>query len=226
MAQHPASLLSWITDYIYAPYVTLGSLCNVTPAHHIIMTNALSDCDQGPARKQQETYDLKPIDYFYPELDLFPDPLVGKNVMDKLADVFEDKIRVSGTDYQELRKELDADTWFLKQVNAVDYSLFLIRGPAESGSGDTTGGKHGRGSGRASRWREGVRSVDGNWWYRVVVLDFFWAKHTLRAQAMTGAVQMFNVIAHKEPMTITTTAWEYREKFLHMVDSLVEVHEA
>ena len=41
---------------------------------------------------------------------------------------------------------------------------------------------------------------------------------------MTGMVQMFNVIGHKGPMTITTTAEEYRAKFLTMVDAMMEIH--
>lgn len=216
MLTHPDSLLVWITDYIYAPYLTLGRLCNVTPAHHIIMANTFSGRDKDPARHEWEKYDLKPVEYFYPERDLFPDPLVSKETMHKLADRLDDKVRITRGDYDNLRRVLEADTEFLSLSNAVDYSLLLVRFPATSEPGVV---------GRENRWRVGVRSVDGKWKYRGVVLDFFWAKHTLHAQAMTGVVQMFNVIGHKGPMTITTTATEYREKFLAMVDSLVEVCE-
>lgn len=215
MSTHPNSLLCWITDYIYAPYVTLGRLFGITPAHHIIMANIFVGQNQDPARDKWEKYDLKPIDYFYPERDLFPDPLISEETMNKLADTFEDKVRVSREDYESLKKVLGEDTGFLSEANAVDYSLFLVRFPAESQPGVV---------GRASNpWRVGVRSVDGKWRYRVAVLDFFWAKHTLRAQAMTGMVQMFNVIGRMGPMTITTTAREYRENFLAMVDALMEV---
>lgn len=216
MSSHPDSLLCWITDYIYAPYVTLGRLCRVTPAHHIIMANIFEGRNQDPARDKWEKYDLKPIDYFYPERDLFPDPLVSEETMKKLADKLEDKIRVSRVDYGYLKRVLKQDAEFLLEANAVDYSLFLVRFPAESRPGVV---------GRESNpWRVGVRSVDGKWRYRVVVLDFFWAKHTLPAQAMTGVVQTFNVIGRMGPMTITTTAEEYREKFLAMVDALMEVY--
>lgn len=180
------------------------------------MANIFVGRNQDPARDKWEKYDLKPIDYFYPERDLFPDPLVSKETMKKLADKLEDKVRVSREDYEYLKRILEEDTEFLLVANAVDYSLFLVRFPAESRPGVV---------GRESNpWRVGVRSVDGKWRYRVAVLDFFWAKHTLRAQAMTGVVQTFNVIGRMGPMTITTTAEEYREKFLAMVDALMEVY--
>lgn len=180
------------------------------------MANTLVGRDQDPSKQSWEKYDLKPIDYFYPERDLFPDPFVSQETMEKLADKFEDKVRVSRDDYSALKRVLEQDTEFLSAANAVDYSLFLVRFPADSRP---------RGVGKeSSRWRAGVPSVDGRWRYRVAVLDFFWAKHTLRAQAMTGAVQMFNVIGHMGPMTITTTAGEYRENFLAMVDELMEVY--
>lgn len=55
------------------------------------------------------------------------------------------------------------------------------------------------------------------------MLDFFWAKHKLHAQAMTGVVQTFNVVGRQGPMTITTTADEYRHNFLSMVDAMMEI---
>lgn len=171
--------------------------------------------DQDPLKAKWEKYDLKPIDYFYPERDLFPDPLASNETINKLADKLEDKVRISHGDYKDLMAVLEADTEFLCSANAVDYSLFLVRFPAESQPGTV---------GRDNKWRAGVPSVDRKWKYRLVVLDFFWAKHMFRAQAMTGMVQMFNVIGHKGPMTITTTAEEYRAKFLTMVDAMMEIH--
>lgn len=215
MRNHPDSCLIWITDYVYAPYITLGRLFGTSPAHHIIMTNTFSGRDGDPARDEWEKYDLKPIDYFYPERDLVPDPLVSEDTMNRLADKLDDKIRISRNDYEGLKATLEADTRFLCDANAVDYSLLLVRFPASSQPGAV---------GRLSPWRVGVPSVDGKWKYRLVLLDFFWAKHRLHAQAMTGVVQTFNAVGHKGPMTITTTADEYREKFLEMVDSLIEVH--
>ncbi|KAL4861521.1 hypothetical protein BDV12DRAFT_64685 [Aspergillus spectabilis] len=215
MRNHPESLLVWITDYLYAPYRSIGSILRTSPAHHIIMENVLYGKEADTASEQWETYDLKPIDYFYPERDLVPDPLVSKNTLSRLADKFEDKIRLSRKNYEAVKRTLETDTAFLASANIVDYSLFLIRFPASSTPGSL---------GRKTQWRVGVTSVDGNWKYRAVVLDFFWAKHTLHAQAMTGAVQAFNVIGRQGPMSITTTAEEYREKFLTMVDEMMEVN--
>ena len=211
---HPQTLLVWITDYVYAPYKTLGSLLKTTPAHHIIMENMLYGRERDPRPDTWETYGLKPIDYFYPERDLLPEPLVSEETISRLADEFPDKVRLTRTDYEDMMNVLRADTELLEASNTVDYSLFLVRFPASSAP-DTIG--------RRSRWRAGVPSADGKWKYRAVVLDFFWAKHKLYAQAMTGMVQTFNVLGRQGPMTITTTSDEYRQKFLSMVDGMVEV---
>lgn len=216
MCTNPDSLLVWITDYVFAPYVTIGSLLRTTPAHHIIMENTLCGKSDDPAKDQWETYDLKPVDYFYPERDLVPDPLLNEKIMEKLGDRFEDKLRLSPEDYSDLIRTMRNDTKFLQESNAVDYSLFLVRYPASSTPGVV---------GRKNRWRVGVPSSDGKWKYRAVLLDFFWARHKLHAQAMTGVVQTFNMIGRQGPMTIMTTAEEYREKFLEMAEAIVEVDE-
>jgi hypothetical protein len=215
MQGHPDSVLVWITDYILSPYVTLGTLCGCTPAHHIIMENILCGQADDPAGDRWETYDLKPIDYFYPERDLVPKPLVSKVTLSKLADTFDDKLHLWQKDYNTFWEALQADTRFLQEANAVDYSLFLVRIP--SSSSPTV-------LGRQSPWRAGITSADGKWKYRAVILDFFWARHKLHAQAMTGMVQTFNVVGRQGPMSITTTADEYRQNFLSMVKGMIEVH--
>ncbi|GKZ30657.1 hypothetical protein AbraIFM66950_009855 [Aspergillus brasiliensis] len=217
MSAHHDSLLVWITDYVYAPYRTLGSLIGSTPAHHIIMDNILFGKAEDPHTDQWEKYDLKPIDYFYPERDLVPDPLVSEDTLRKIADQFDDKIRLTQEQYESLKQVLEADTDFLRSSNAVDYSLFFVRFPASSQPEVV---------GRHTPWRIGLESADGKWKYRAVLLDFFWARHKLHAQAMTGVIQTFNVIGRQGPMTITTTADEYRQKFLAMVDSMVEVQQS
>ncbi|OJJ01715.1 hypothetical protein ASPVEDRAFT_129987 [Aspergillus versicolor CBS 583.65] len=215
MRNHPESLLVWITDYIYAPYTSIGSILRTSPAHHIIMDNMLYGKEELPDGDKWETYDLKPIDYFYPERDLVPDPLVSEDTLERLADKFEDKVRLSRKNYEAVKRTLETDTAFLASANIVDYSLFLVRFPASLKPESL---------GRKTQWRVGVTSSDGVWKYRAVVLDFFWAKHKLHAQAMTGAVEAFNVIGRQGPMSITTTADEYREKFLTMADEMMEVH--
>lgn len=215
---HPDSLLVRITDFLGTAYpTTIGTLCRCTPSHHVIMENVLCDQDDdargGPDK--WETYDLKPVDYFYPERDLLPEPLTSEETMAHLFDEFPDKIRITKQQYAELRATIERDTEFLKSVNTVDYSLFLVRFPAHLRPRTPTD--------RKSEWREGAVSTDGKWKYRVVLLDFFWAKHKLQAQAMTGVVQTFNMIGRTGPMSITTTAEEYREKFLEMVAGYVDI---
>lgn len=218
MAGHPDSLLVRITDFLKSPFTTIGAILRLTPAHHIIMENVLCDRpSEADVGQKWETYDLKPIDYFYPERDLLPETLVREDVLDRLVDVFEDKIRLTKPQYNELRQTIDQDTAFLQSVNAVDYSLFLVRFPANQTPGKTVG--------RVDPWREGITSTDGRWKYRAVLLDFFWAKHKLHAQALTGVVQTFNVVGRFGPMSITTTAEEYREKFLQMLDGMVELRD-
>lgn len=215
MREHPDSILVWITDYLLSPYVTLGILFGCTPAHHIVMENILRGKEDDPSGEQWETYDLKPIDYFYPERDLVPEPLVSEETLNKLADSFNDKLHLWKKDYDVFWQAIEADTKFLQDANAVDYSLFLIRIPASAGP--TVLGRH-------SPWRRGILSADGKWKYRAVILDFFWAKHKFHAQALSGVVQTFNVVGRQGPMSITTTADEYRQKFLAMVGEMIQVH--
>ncbi|KAJ5432202.1 uncharacterized protein N7458_011358 [Penicillium daleae] len=215
MRDHPDAVLVWITDYLISPYVTLGTIFGCTPAHHIIMENILCGKADDPVGEQWETYDLKPIDYFYPERDLLPAPLVSEATLSKLADTFNDKLHLWRKDYEKFIQAMKEDTKFLKDANAVDYSLFMVRIPASS-SPEVLG--------RKSPWRVGLPSADGRWKYRAVILDFFWAKHKLHAQALSGVVQTFNVIGRKGHMSITTTATDYREKFLAMVQEMIEIH--
>ncbi|KAF3386972.1 hypothetical protein F1880_001636 [Penicillium rolfsii] len=215
MRDHPDSTLVWITDYLISPYVTLGTIFGCTPAHHIIMENILCGKADDPASERWETYDLKPIDYFYPERDLLPAALVSEATLDKLADTFNDKLHLWRKDYENFMQAIEEDTKFLEDANAVDYSLFLVRIPATS-SPEVLG--------RQSPWRAGLPSADGKWKYRAVILDFFWARHKLHAQALSGVVQTFNVIGRKGHMSITTTAADYRSKFSRMVQEMVEIH--
>ncbi|KAJ6017190.1 hypothetical protein N7451_000569 [Penicillium sp. IBT 35674x] len=215
MGENPDSTLVWITDYIVAPYKTLGTIFGCTPAHHIVMENILCGQADDPNGQKWETYDLKPIDYFYPERDLLPESLVSEDTLSRLADTFNDKVHLWRKDYVTFWESVKADTKFLQDANAVDYSLFLVRIPASSSHAVL---------GRQSPWRVGMSSADGKWKYRAVLLDFFWGRHKLQAQAMSGVVQTFNVVGRQGPMSITTTASEYRRNFLKMIDEMIKVH--
>lgn len=180
------------------------------------MENILYGKEADPKGDKWETYDLKPTSYFYPERDVAGGRLASESVKERLVDRFEDKIRITAEQRDELLSILDADTKLLAQINAIDYSLFLIRYPAppprDVAAPDP---RH--------PFREGVESTDGKWVYRMVLLDFFWAKHTFQAKAMTALIRSFNFFARHDDMSITTTPGEYRERFLGMVREMVEV---
>ncbi|KAK3061629.1 hypothetical protein LTS18_005766 [Coniosporium uncinatum] len=224
MHAHPSSLLVRITDFLYTPHKTLGGLTGLAPTTHIIMENILygkeSDTSgpDGEGGKAWETYDLKPASYFYPERDIADGALAPESVKERLVDVLPDKIRISKHDRDELLDHLSQDTKLLQECNAVDYSLFLVRYPASHHSSVTAVT-----SKATTAWRTGVKSVDGKWVYRAVILDFFWAKHKGQPMFMTGLVSGFNVFAGKGHMSITTDAGEYRGRFLRMVEEYLSV---
>jgi hypothetical protein len=214
MTRLPTSLLVRITDFLYSPYLTLGSLLGLSPACHIIMENILYGQSTSSAPDKWETYDLKPTSYFYPERDIAGGHLASESTKERLVDTFADKIRVPEAQKIALLTTLEEDTKLLSFCNAVDYSLFLIRYPASFADSVITP------NAQSSPWREGVPSEDGKWIYRAVVLDFFWAKHHTQAKLMTGLIKSFNVVARKGPMSITTNATEYRKRFLKMIEGL------
>jgi Phosphatidylinositol-4-phosphate 5-Kinase len=220
MAENPSSTLVRITDFLYAPQLHVGSLFRITPSHHVIMENVLYGQDQDSLSAKWETYDLKPTNFFYPERDIAGGSLASEAIMERLLDTFHDKIRVHEDQKKQLIEQLTDDCRLLEQCNVVDYSLFLVRFPY------TTAHDDGRYvpelSERASPWRNGTPSSDNKWIYRVVVLDFFWAKHKIHAMMMTGLVTSFNIFSGKGHMSITTSPSDYREKFLNMVDSLFD----
>lgn len=215
------SLLVRITDLLYSPTTTLGAAIGTAPSHHIVMENILygkSACAKHH-QEQWETYDLKPNDYFYPERDIAGGRLAPESVKERLIDEFPDKIRVTIDEKEELVAQLTRDSKILQANNAVDYSLFLVRYPADLEHVPAP-------PGRASSWRSGVVSRDRKWIYRVIILDFFWAKDALQAQTLTGLVKLFNALKWGKdhgPMSITTTSDEYRQRFLAMVENMVEV---
>ncbi|KFA76044.1 hypothetical protein S40288_00327 [Stachybotrys chartarum IBT 40288] len=222
MRTHPDSLLVRIVDMVYTPHPTLGGILGTAPTHHIVMENLLygKEADREELKESWETYDLKPNDYFFPERDIADGKLAPDSVKDKLIDEFPDKIRVTHEQKQQLLDLLDADAKLLADNNAVDYSLFLVRfpGPAVRGHDKPPVPVI---KSKANPWRTGLDDVEGKWTYRLVVLDFFWAKHKFHAKAMTGLIDTINLVAKKGPMSITAEPREYRERFMKMVDEIV-----
>ncbi|TDZ46960.1 putative phosphatidylinositol phosphate kinase [Colletotrichum trifolii] len=222
MKEHPHSLLVRITDMVYTSRATLGGILGTAPTHHIIMENLLygRDAESNDAdKKKWETYDLKPNDYFFPERDIAGGMLAPESVKDRLIDDFPDKVRVTKEQKQKLLDLLEADTKILSENNAVDYSLFLVRYPGPNATDEPRNIPTVQSD--AHPWRSGIVDADGKWIYRVVVLDFFWAKHKFRAKLMTGLVKSYNLIARHGPMSITANPTEYRERFLNMVRDIV-----
>jgi len=223
MKRHPGSLLVRITDMPYTPQATLGGILGMAPTHHIVMENLLHGKEEASDPDSWETYDLKPDDYFFPERDIADGRLAPQSVKDRLVDDFPGGgVRVDAAMKRQLLDTLDADTRLLADANAVDYSLFLVRCPGPAATRPSTAAPVSPSpSASEDAWRAGVPSSDGRWAYRAIVLDFFWAKHKFHAQAMTGLVSAFNLVANKGPMSITARPDEYRTRFLSMVDNLV-----
>ena len=214
MLLNPSSLLVRITDLLYAPHLSVGRLLRIAPSHHIIMENILYGKESSKEPDRWETYDLKPSDYFFPERDVAGGALAPQSVKDRLIDKFEDRIRVTASQRKELLEILETDTTLLETANAVDYSIFVVRFPVPNEPAATL-------KSRSSPWRTGLRSSDGKWIYRTVILDFFWAKDSLQAKAMDGLIKGYNIFDQKGPMSITTTPDEYKKRFMKMMGELV-----
>lgn len=202
MTAHPESLLVRIMDMPHEKNFSIGGgLLGTAPTHHIVMENLLAGDEDW------ETFDLKPQDYFFPERDIADGQLASDEVIENLTDRVPHQIKIPQSQHKALLETLRKDTELLKDHAAVDYSLFLARTRSKpSTRGD---------------FRTGVQDVQGEWTYRAVVLDFFWCKSTLQAQAMTGLVDAWNVVAEQGPMSITAEPSEYRERFLRMVAKVI-----
>ncbi|KAK5128669.1 hypothetical protein LTR85_000002 [Meristemomyces frigidus] len=226
MQLNPSSLLIRITDFLQCSRTSMGSLSGAAPSHHIVMENILygqeeekreQDKEDGENGAKWETWDLKPMSYFYPERDVAGGALASEATKSKLADEFNDKILLTLDQAEDFKLQLAKDTRVLADCNAVDYSLFLVRFPAKTATESAT-----TPSPQLS-WRTGIPSTDGKFVYRAAILDFFWAKHKVHAQAMTGLINAYNAVDRKGPMSVTTEAPEYRERFLKMCEGIVEV---
>jgi hypothetical protein len=218
MQSNPASLLVRITDFLGLISTSIGSLLGLAPSHHLIMENLLHG---QQADSQWQTYDLKPMSYFFPERDIAGGKLASEATKSKLADEFNDKLRLSRHDADGFLSRLDKDTKLLAAHNAVDYSLMLVRIPLPSSRAND----HQNPFDDPPSWRTGIPSTDGKIVYRAVILDFFWAKHKVQPRVMTWLVNIWRVIDDQGPMSITTGAEEYRTRFIDMCRGIIKVQE-
>jgi hypothetical protein len=212
------SLLIRITDFLGARFSTLGGLIGTAPKYHLVMENLLHGQKENST---WQTFDLKPMSYFFPERDIAGGRLASEATKSKLADKFDDKILLSGQQAQEFFDMLERDTDLLARHNAVDYSLMLVRiprpSPAAANESEESPFQD------PPNWRTGIPSQDGKWLFRASILDFFWAKHKTQAKTMTMLVNIWRMVDDQGPMSITTSAPEYRERFLEMCREIVKV---
>ncbi|PTB46687.1 hypothetical protein M441DRAFT_156826 [Trichoderma asperellum CBS 433.97] len=233
MTTHPGSLLVRITDMLYVPGINVSRLLGLSATRLVVMENLLHGKENEKnenARLQWSTYDLKPDNYFFPERDIAGGSLTSKNVKNKLVDEMPSRLRVSAQMADQIFDILNADTEFLANSNVVDYSLFLVKFPGPGQhikSQSTTEFAASDDTLPAARrydketWRNGVTSIDGKWTYRIIIIDFFWARHKLQPKILSGLVKTFNVYAKKGPMSITTDPIEYRRRFMNMAHKLI-----
>ncbi|KAI1817676.1 SAICAR synthase-like protein [Poronia punctata] len=243
MKENPESLLVRITDMLERTHKSIGEFLGLAPSHHIVMENILYGQNHASAdgrERKWESWDLKPMSFFYPERDIAGGALATEATKSKLADEFNDKVRLTKEDAARFRELLKKDTKLLADNNTVDYSLFLVRISAADVSSpeDQPRLEPGQESNEPippsqppfsppnpPSWRTGILSSDGKEVYRAAILDFFWAKHTVHAKVMTGLVNGYNLIDEQGPMSITAESTEYRDRFLEMCEEFVEVEE-
>ncbi|KAJ9607982.1 hypothetical protein H2200_008061 [Cladophialophora chaetospira] len=214
---NPKSLLVRITDFLGSRYPSLGGLFGTAPTYHLVMEDLLYGQKED---SDWQTFDLKPMSYFFPERDIAGGKLASEATKSKLADEFDSKMLLSRKDADEFLGTLERDTELLAKHNAVDYSLMLVRIPRPSPSAESQNPFNDPPS-----WRTGIPSTDNKWLFRAVILDFFWAKHKTQAKTMTFLVNAWRVFDDQGPMSITTTAPEYRGRFMEMCREIVKVEE-
>ncbi|KAG8622759.1 hypothetical protein KVT40_009270 [Elsinoe batatas] len=231
MIEHRDSALCRITDLLSASHCSLGIPLGLAPSHHIVMENILygQDDHKEDSDPDWESFDLKPTSYFFPERDIADGKLTSEATKSRLADEFKDKIVLTEVQSKDFLRILERDTELLRDCNAVDYSLFLVRittkdhDPFQDNSimpDESPFVPPGPPS-----WRTGVVSPDGKHVFRAAILDFFWAKHKMQPKLMTGLVKAYNTFDRQGPMSITTTPEEYRNRFLQMVKEMIEIRD-
>ncbi|KAG5961039.1 hypothetical protein E4U58_004432 [Claviceps cyperi] len=223
---HPSSLLARVTDVLYAPRATLGSILGIQLRHHIIMENLLqglgNNRDGATDDVKWETYDLKPDDSFVPEYDLADGAsLRSDEAVYRFVGEILDQVDAPPLVKQELIDILLEDTKFLARSNIADYSLFFARFPkAEVRSAATVEGEEDQIASTAQvspSWRSGVSSTDGRWIYRAGLMDFLWSTRKTCAKERTGFVGALSSLFKKGRDLVPKEPEEYRSEFMNMV---------
>ncbi|CCX12017.1 Similar to Phosphatidylinositol 4-phosphate 5-kinase type-1 gamma; acc. no. O60331 [Pyronema omphalodes CBS 100304] len=219
ISQKQQTLLCQITDVVGCHDHRLGGWLGVSPSHYIVMTNVLEGLDKEKGCKK---WDLKPQNFFEPTRDLVPDQVKTENAKSGLADELDEEMVLTRKDKQTLMMQLERDTEFLADMKTIDYSLLLGRWPVDMFHAPRSG------EGRdpmvlpeedTKDFVRGVRSADGKWVYKMVLLDFFWNVEQLKPKIMQTAGKLL------PEQTVTTEPDRYREEFLKMMDKYILVWE-
>ncbi|PVF99483.1 SAICAR synthase-like protein [Serendipita vermifera] len=243
MEEHPGadSLLTRITDVIWSADMTLGALLKISPRHYMVMVDILGDLSEIEGA---EKWDLKPTGFFEPTRDLVPDVIKSDATKSGLADTLDPNVRIklSKSQRDALFRIVERDTLFLERLEIVDYSLLLGRYPASSTPAPPVG-LESRGllpstitdivnssvireaAGLNQRKKavtgddltRGILSADGQWIYRLSIVDFLWNVNKLVPTVMRTAGKVL------PEQTITTQPQRYRKTFLEMLEEYVQV---
>jgi Phosphatidylinositol-4-phosphate 5-Kinase len=183
---HPNSKICRITDALYNFSPRLGRYLRSCSSNFLVMVNEKTG-------DEWETFDLKPTNYFFPERDFLGGMLTSEKTKEKLHDEFQGEIGLKRKDYDELLSQLEEDSKFLEEMEAIDYSLFVLRRKCGEVKGtffvleaNVDGA-------------EVIIDAEGKWEYKFTILDFFTSTKMMRTKAMRFGVGM---LGHGD-MTIT-----------------------
>ncbi|EWC48504.1 hypothetical protein DRE_07738 [Drechslerella stenobrocha 248] len=206
--ENPNSLLCRMTDVLFCFDRHLGGVLGISPSHYVVMHNLLRGMDEEHGWVK---WDLKPQQFFEPMRDLIPDAVQTAEAKSGLADAMkDDRIVLTRRQKSELYALLEIDTRFLETVETIDYSLLLGRYPVSKGGKPP----------KPENWVTGVTSADGEYVYRMCIVDFLWNVNQLQAKITRTAGKML------PEQTVTTQPARYRREFLAMVEEYIDVPEA
>ena len=211
-SQGQPTLLCQITDVLASFDYRLGDWLGISPSHYVVMANVLEGLDTARGCRK---WDLKPQSFFEPTRDLVPDPVKTEQAKSGLADELDDEIVLTRREKSLLMQQTERDTAFLQDMKTIDYSLLLGRYPV-----DMFHPPHQDGGERdpmalpaegTTDFVRGIRSADGKWVYKMVLLDFFWNTEQLMAKVVKAAGKLL------PEQTVTTEPERYRKEFLRRV---------
>ncbi|KAK8113794.1 hypothetical protein PG999_005863 [Apiospora kogelbergensis] len=203
MRANPGSLLVRITDFLECARGSLGTLFGLAPSHHIVMENILYGQDDKKA--SSSTPGFSPVDG---DDAAEGEPKKKWESWDlKPSSYFFPERDIAGG-------KLTSEATKSKLADEFEGKLYLTLDQAEDFKAQLQ---------KDTNWCTGIASSNGKEVYRAAVLDFFWAKHTVHAKAMTGLINTYNLVDEQGPMSVTAEADEYRQRFMKMCLDMIEV---